>query len=149
MKKDALWVMLYTFIALCLFKFIMDKKEHTGAVKDIAFVMNKEYDLNMLTTADFSQKEFLLDTIDMNDTISKVITITNTGDKDLVFDTIIPSCGCTNVLYSKEYIKPKEFTKVSFHVIGSKSGVPIVSSLIIKANLKEQPVFIGIKGYVR
>ncbi len=38
--------------------------------------------------------------------VTCVFAVTNTGDKPLIINQVVPSCGCTVAIYTKEPIKP-------------------------------------------
>lgn len=71
----------------------------------------------------------------------------NTGDAPLIISSAKGTCGCTNVVYSTEPIKPNEkgFVKATYNAanIGAFN-----KSINVVANTNEQQIQLNIKGEV-
>lgn len=67
-------------------------------------------------------------------TLDTNLTIKNTGNKDLIIDTIKVGCGCTTPKYSTEPIKPGQTAKVHVGLNAALASGDLTKTMTIYAN---------------
>jgi hypothetical protein len=101
------------------------------------------------TTVDFSEKEFLFDTINQGDTVVHTFVIKNTGNKDLIIANAFGSCGCTVPEYPKEPLAPGKEADivVRFNSAGKEGDQS--KSVTLQLNTERHEEVLFLRGYVK
>jgi len=73
-------------------------------------------------------------------------TVTNTGNEDLYIVEVISSCGCTNVKWTKEAIKPGAKGVISATYKNNEGPIPFDKQLTAYLSDIRQPVILRLRG---
>lgn len=78
---------------------------------------------------------------------SCVFTFTNTGDKPLVINQVVASCGCTAASYTKEPVKPGEKGQISVKYNGTgKYPGHFKKNVTVRTNATQEIIRLYIEG---
>ena len=75
-----------------------------------------------LTSINVDKIEFNFGTIRKNNTYKAIFTITNKGENILVIKNVTTSCGCTNISWDKQPIKPEKSTTILIDMTPNEIG---------------------------
>ena len=81
--------------------------------------------------------------------VSCEFTITNKGSKPAVIYNVISSCGCTDVEWTREPIRPGESGKVSATYSNDEGPYPFDKSLTLYLSDVKKPVILKLRGVSR
>ena len=81
--------------------------------------------------------------------VSCEFTLTNKGDKPAVIYNVISSCGCTDVEWTKEPIKPGASGKISATYSNDEGPYPFDKSLTLYLSDVKKPVILKLRGISR
>ena len=84
-----------------------------------------------------------------SDTIVGQISLTNTGEKDLIIEDVKAGCGCTVPKYATEPIKKNEVRKISFtYVPNSGETGTLHKEIVVHTNSTKKLQVISINGKI-
>jgi len=103
------------------------------------------------TQMEISPSEFDFGIIEKETPVSKVFTITNTGDKPLIINDAKASCGCTVPKKPEEPIAPGDSgeMEVTFTSTKSQAGSNINKTVTVTANIASVTQVVKIKAQVK
>lgn len=78
--------------------------------------------------------------------VSCTFTIKNTGDKAAVIYNVVTTCGCTNVEWTKEPIRPGQTGKISATYTNDEGPYPFDKSLTIYISDIKKPIIVRLRG---
>lgn len=78
--------------------------------------------------------------------VSCTFTITNTSEKAAVIYNVISSCGCTDVKWTREPIRPGEKGKISVTYSNDEGAYPFDKNLTVYISDIKKPVILKIRG---
>lgn len=78
--------------------------------------------------------------------VSCTFTIRNTSQKPIVIYNVVTTCGCTNVEWTKEPIRPGQTGKISTTYTNDEGPYPFDKSLTVYISDIKQPVILKIRG---
>lgn len=81
--------------------------------------------------------------------VSCEFTLTNKGDKPAVIYNVISSCGCTDVEWTKEPIKPGASGKISATYSNDEGPYPFDKSLTLYLSDVKKPIVLKLRGISR
>lgn len=96
----------------------------------------------------FDESEHDLGDILWKKPVTVTYTLMNAGDKPLVITNVDASCGCLNLVWTKEPVQPKESGTVSATFDAKMLG-HFRKSIGIYSNASDKPVYLSLKGVVR
>ncbi|NJK94877.1 MAG: DUF1573 domain-containing protein [Bacteroidales bacterium] len=73
--------------------------------------------------------------------------LTNTGTAPIIINNVMPSCGCTNVDYPKEPVKPGQTVKIKTTYDAATTGA-FQKRVTVYMNATPEPQVLEIKGVV-
>ncbi len=118
----------------------------------LTFAQNadQKVDLSVDGKAAFKWKSVVLDFGEIKQNVPKTaeFELTNTGTAPIIINNVMPSCGCTNVDYPKEPIKPGQTAKIKTTYNAAASGA-FKKSLTVYLNATPEPQVLEIKGVVK
>jgi hypothetical protein len=74
-------------------------------------------------------------------------TLTNAGNEPLLITSASPSCGCTNLQYSKDPILPGKSVTISATYNASAIG-PFMKTITVQTNAQQEAVILKLQGKV-
>ncbi len=74
--------------------------------------------------------------------------VTNTGEEDLTIFAVVSSCGCTDVSWTREAIKPGEKGTISATYTNDEGPYPFDKAITVYTSADKRPVILHIKGVV-
>jgi len=101
----------------------------------------------VLTTIRADKTVYDYGSIQKNKTYRTVFTITNTGKKPLVIHRVSASCGCTNMNWEKQPVKPGKATGIQVEMTPEETGY-FNKSIHVFCNSKKSPLKLTITGTV-
>ncbi len=75
-------------------------------------------------------------------------TVTNTGEEDLTIFAVVSSCGCTDVSWTRESIKPGKTGEIKATYTNEDGPYPFDKALSVYTSADKRPVILHIKGVV-
>lgn len=78
--------------------------------------------------------------------VSCTFTVTNSGEKAAVIYNVISSCGCTDVKWTREPIRPGEKGKISVTYSNDEGAYPFDKNLTVYFSDIKKPVILKIRG---
>ena len=78
--------------------------------------------------------------------VSATFTATNIGDKPLVIYNVVSSCGCTDVEWTKQPLKPGEKGTIKATYKNDEGGYPFDKNLTVYFSEPKQPVVLRLRG---
>ena len=78
--------------------------------------------------------------------VSCTFTIRNTGEKPIVIYNVVTTCGCTNVEWTKEPIRPGQTGKISSTYSNDEGPYPFDKSLTVYISDIKKPVILKLRG---
>ena len=125
---------------------------HNPRVKDFDLKIIQEENASAeavkpMTTASIDRTSIMdMGTFDWRQKQTTAFTLTNTGDKPLAIEMVDTSCGCIEVKYDKEPVRPGG--KVTLHVTYKADQPEYFSkTLTVYCNAEEAPLRLTVKGY--
>lgn len=100
-----------------------------------------------LTDAIVDQTDIDFGKLSIGDKQERIVKLTNTGDKPLVVQDVVVSCGCTKVKYPKAPIMPGEKGDLTISYDPDKKG-SFHKTVTLYCNAKQSPLRITISGRV-
>lgn len=79
---------------------------------------------------------------------SHVFTFTNKGDKPVIIQTVISSCGCTSSSWTKQPVPPGKSGTVTAVFLNNQGPYPFDKSLSVYTNISQSPHILRIRGTV-
>ena len=86
------------------------------------------------------------DIIHKSGPVSCTFTLSNTGDKPAVIYNVVSTCGCTNVEWTKEPIRPGQKGKISVTYSNDEGAYPFDKTLTTYISDAKKPVLFKIRG---
>lgn len=111
---------------------------------------DKRIDLSVDGKAAYKWKSVVLDfgEIKLNVPKTAEFELTNTGTAPIIINNAIASCGCTNVDFPKEPIKPGQSAKIKTTYNAATSGA-FQKTVTVYMNATPEPQVLEIKGVVK
>mgnify|MGYP003315708152 CR=1 FL=1 len=81
--------------------------------------------------------------------LSCTFTVTNEGDDDLLIESVVSSCGCTDVKWTRTAIGPGESGTIEATYSNDEGPYPFDKTLTVYTSDKERPSVLHIRGTVR
>ena len=78
--------------------------------------------------------------------VSCTFTVTNVGTKPLVIYHVASSCGCTDVEWTKQPLKPGEKGSIKATYKNDEGGYPFDKTLTVNFSEPKQPVILRLRG---
>ena len=78
--------------------------------------------------------------------VSATFTATNIGDKPLVIYSVVSSCGCTDVEWTRQPLKPGEKGTIKATYKNDEGGYPFDKNLTVYFSEPKQPVVLRLRG---
>ena len=78
--------------------------------------------------------------------VSATFTATNIGDKPLVIYSVVSSCGCTDVEWTRQPLKPGEKGTIKATYKNDEGGYPFDKNLTVYFSEPKQPVILRLRG---
>lgn len=78
--------------------------------------------------------------------VSCTFTATNVSSEDIYIQSVTTSCGCTNVQWDHNTIKPGQKAKVSATYSNDEGPYPFDKSLIVKVSGQTKPIMLHLRG---
>ncbi len=78
--------------------------------------------------------------------VTATFTATNVGDKPLVIYSVVSSCGCTDVEWTKQPLKPGEKGTIKATYKNDEGGYPFDKNLTVYFSEPKQPVILRLRG---
>lgn len=78
--------------------------------------------------------------------VSCTFTLTNTSDKPVVIYQVVSSCGCTDVEWTKEPVKPGKSGKISATYSNDEGPYPFDKTLTVYVSNINKPVLLKLRG---
>jgi hypothetical protein len=100
-----------------------------------------------LTSIEINKITHNFGNISTDSTYTVDFIIKNIGDKALIINNVIASCGCTSPQWEKNPIKQNESTTIKIHYTPDKKGF-FDKQIFIFCNIKQNTIRIGISGIV-
>lgn len=85
--------------------------------------------------------------IEQSGAYKATFNIENTGNKPLIIQQVSASCGCTEVKWEKQPIRPKEKTAIKIELKPEETGF-FCKTVSVYANVEDVPIKLLIKGTV-
>jgi Protein of unknown function (DUF1573) len=101
-----------------------------------------------ITTVAFSETVYNFGTIEQGTPVTHKFIVTNTGTEDLVISEVKRTCGCTNLEWSKEPIKPNASGWVDATFNAASPG-NFSKTIFFNANVDPNPVGLTFQGEVK
>lgn len=101
-----------------------------------------------ITTIKFNKIVHDFGSINQLSTYQTYFKITNTGKYPLLIEKVDASCGCTNVLFSKKMILPKQSTRIEVYFHPRKNEKSFQKIIAIVANTHPKISLLTIKGHL-
>lgn len=100
--------------------------------------------------ASFKWKTSVIDFGEIKQNVPKTaeFELTNTGTAPIIINNAIPSCGCTNLDYPKDPIKPGQTAKIKTTYNAAATGA-FQKSVTVYMNATPEPQVLEIKGVVK
>ncbi len=100
--------------------------------------------------ASFKWKSNVIDFGEIKQNVPKTaeFELTNTGTAPIIINNAIPSCGCTNLDYPKDPIKPGQTVKIKTTYNAAATGA-FQKSVTVYMNATPEPQVLEIKGVVK
>ena len=98
-----------------------------------------------LTSIQVESTEFDFGKIHFNKKSTICFKLTNTGENPLVIYSAKASCGCTNVDFEKEPIKPGKSTEIAVTITPDNNGY-FYKTVDLYSNTKNSPTLLSVKG---
>jgi hypothetical protein len=111
---------------------------------------NGKVDLSVDGKAAFKWKSVQIDFGQIKQNVPKTaeFELTNTGTAPIIIQNAVASCGCTNVDYPKEPIKPGQSAKIKTTYNAAASGA-FSKRVTVFMNATPEPQVLEIKGVVK
>ena len=104
--------------------------------------------LNFLPTSLYIERDILpLGTVKYGEKLTSAFRLLNTGGEPLLIRDVKPSCGCTNVKWSKKPVRPGELTEISI-VFEPNSLGRFMKSIDVWCNTTQQIHKLNLRGEV-
>lgn len=84
----------------------------------------------------------------MDGPLTCTYTVTNDGDEPIAIFEVVSSCGCTNVVWTKEPILPGKSGKVSATYKNEDGPMPFDKTLTVYISGVKRPVILRLRGVV-
>lgn len=95
-------------------------------------------------------KDYVFDTISINDTVNHVFDVKNISDDDLIISKVGTSCGCTAAVISDSIVRPNDSAQVRVEFIARKEKTgDIKNSVVLRTNTEPPFTVFYIKGFVK
>lgn len=78
--------------------------------------------------------------------VSATFTVTNVGEKPLVIYNVVSSCGCTDVEWTRQPLKPGEKGSIKATYKNDEGGYPFDKNLTVYFSEPKQPVILRLRG---
>lgn len=78
--------------------------------------------------------------------VSATFNAENVSDKNMVIYNVVSSCGCTDVTWTREPVKPGESGKVKATYKNDEGGYPFDKTLTVYVSGLKQPVILRLRG---
>ncbi len=78
--------------------------------------------------------------------VTATFTATNIGDKPLVIYSVVSSCGCTDVEWTRSPLKPGEKGTIKATYKNDEGGYPFDKNLTVYFSEPKQPVILRLRG---
>lgn len=95
-------------------------------------------------------KDYVFDTISINDTVTHVFDIKNISEENLIISKVGTSCGCTAAVISDSVVRPNNSAQVKVEFIARKEKTgDIKNSIVLRTNTEPPFTVFYIKGFVK
>lgn len=81
--------------------------------------------------------------------LSCTFSVTNTGDEDLFIQTVMSSCGCTDVKWTRTAIGPGKTGTVEATYSNDEGPYPFDKTLTVYTTVSKKPTVLHLRGVVR
>ena len=78
--------------------------------------------------------------------VSCTFYVTNNSDKPLAIYNVVSSCGCTDVNWTKEPVKPGQKAKISATYSNNEAPVPFDKNLTVYLSCSKKPLILKLRG---
>ena len=78
--------------------------------------------------------------------VSCTFTVTNSGNQPAVIYNVVSTCGCTNVQWTKEPIRPGQSGKISVTYSNDEGAYPFDKTLTTYISDSKKPVLLKVRG---
>lgn len=78
--------------------------------------------------------------------VSCTFTLTNNSDKPVAIYNVVSSCGCTDVNWTKEPVKPGAKAKISATYSNNEAPVPFDKNLTVYLSCSKKPLILKLRG---
>jgi hypothetical protein len=111
---------------------------------------DKKVDLSVDGKAAFQWKSSTIDFGEIKQNVPKTaeFELSNTGTAPIIINNVVPSCGCTNVDYPKEPVKPGQTVKIKTTYNAAAIGA-FQKRVTVYMNATPEPQILEIKGIVK
>ena len=86
------------------------------------------------------------DIIHKSGPVSCSFTVTNTGNQPAVIYNVVSTCGCTNVEWTREPIRPGQSGKISVTYSNDEGAFPFDKTLTTYISDSQKPVLLKVRG---
>ena len=81
--------------------------------------------------------------------LSCKFTVSNTGDEPLYIQSVVSSCGCTEVKWTRTGIEPGDSGVIEAVYSNDEGPYPFDKTLVVYTNAGPKPIVLHIRGIVR
>ena len=81
--------------------------------------------------------------------LSCTFTVTNTGDEKMYIQTVMSSCGCTDVKWTRTAIGPGESGTIEATYSNDEGPYPFDKTLTVYTTVTKKPTVLHLRGVVR
>ena len=106
---------------------------------------NQNPETKILTSVSLDKTVHNFGTITKDSTSSTVFKVTNNGGKPLLITRISLSCGCTDVIWNRQPIKPGEIALIKAEIKPDDIGY-FSKNLVLYCNSVDSPIVLTLKG---
>ncbi|MGN0190056.1 MAG: DUF1573 domain-containing protein [Candidatus Cryptobacteroides sp.] len=78
--------------------------------------------------------------------VNCTFTLSNNSDKPVAIYNVVSSCGCTDVVWTKEPVKPGEQARISATYSNNEAPVPFDKNLTVYLSCSKKPVILKLRG---
>lgn len=73
-------------------------------------------------------------------------TVTNDGDEDLSIFAVVPSCGCTDVVWPREAVAPGKTGTITATYSNDEGAGTFDKTLTVYTSAQKKPIILHLKG---
>lgn len=78
--------------------------------------------------------------------VSCTFTLTNNSEKPVAIYNVVSSCGCTDVVWTKEPVKPGAKAKISATYSNNEAPLPFDKNLTVYLSCSKKPLILKLRG---